>query len=109
MVVGASAQVRGRQRRPEPLPQRERWAVCRQRDSSKNYPALAGPVQRNEAMGAMPVEHEYRMRSDQVSLAHQNQIPIVENPPLAVDARRQHGMVLVADEIAKHDDLHIVT
>jgi hypothetical protein len=65
-------------------------------------------MEREEAVCAILIEREYRMNSDQLGVAHQRKITIVQDQPLSVHARRQHGVVLVLEEISKDNDLHIV-
>jgi len=66
-------------------------------------------MEREEAVCTILIEREYRMNSDQLGVARQSKITIVQNQPLSVHARRQHRVVLVLDEISKDNDLHIVT
>ena len=56
----------------------------------------------------MPVEHKLRRRAREVHVAHQRQRAVVQDEPIAIDTRCQHGVIFIWEIVLQDDDLHIV-
>jgi hypothetical protein len=54
------------------------------------------------------VEHEFRDRTRDISVAHQRQRAIVKDQPLIIDARCDGGMIFIREEVFQDNDLDIV-
>jgi hypothetical protein len=66
-------------------------------------------IRGDDPVRAILIEHEFRLRFDDVRIAYQCKRPIIEDQPLSIHVGSEHRVVFVWHNIMQDDYLHIVT